>query len=274
MTKKTVAIHGDLVQLEIEDDVVAVLTLNDPTSRNSLSDEMIEALAAAREQIDAQESLRVLIVTGAGECFSAGGNMDDMLLRRGMFSAQTPFEGREHTMRIMHRIPALIYDIQIPTIAAVNGAAIGGGCDAALMCDIRIASPDAVFSEAFLRVGLIPGDGGAWFLPRIVGMSRAMQMSLTSEMVDADEAYRIGLVSQVVPSEELLPAARALARKIASQPPYATRLTKRLVRYGAQSSLPDTLEMSANMQAQALVSDEHRQAVNKLAERLRPKTDA
>lgn len=261
-----------LVRLEVDASGVAILTLNEPTSKNALSDAMIDALAEARQVIDERDDVRVLVLTGAGACFSAGGNLQDMLEQRGMFSARTAFEGRDRTQDIMQRIPSLLYDISIPTIAAVNGPAVGGGCDAALMCDIRVASPKAVFSEAFLRVGLIPGDGGAWFLPRVVGLSRAMEMSLTCEMVDAEEAFRIGLISRVVAEDELIPAALKLARKIAAQPPYAARLTKRLIRYGAEASLADTLEMSANMQAQALVSDEHRIAVRTLHAHIQSKT--
>lgn len=269
MELNSIALPTDLVQLAVSADGIAMLTFSDPQSKNSLSDEMIEALALARQAIDARTDIRVLIFTGAGSCFSGGGNLDDMLQRRGMFSATTAFEAREQNFRTMHRIPALIYDISIPTIAAVNGPAIGGGCDVALMCDIRVASEKAVFSEAFLRAGLIPGDGGAWFLPRVVGMSHAMEMALTSSMVNAQEAYRIGLVSYVTEADSLIEKAFQLAKNIASQPPYVTRLTKRLMRYGAQANLQDTLEMSANMQAQALVSEEHLHAVQQLAKRIR-----
>ncbi len=259
---------AERVQLALDADGVAVLTLNEPAQRNAMSDAMIEALAVARAAIDARDDVRVLVLTGAGACFSAGGSVQNMLERRGMFSGNTAFEAGDCTRQIMQRIPQLLYDIAIPTIAAVNGPAVGGGCDAALMCDIRLASPKAAFSEAFLRVGLIPGDGGAWFLPRVVGVSRAMEMALTCERVDADEALRIGLVSKVVPADALLAEALALARRIAAQPPYAARLTKRLIRYGAQAGLADTLEMSANMQAQALMSAEHREAVRVLHEAL------
>ncbi|MBV6272260.1 enoyl-CoA hydratase/isomerase family protein [Alcaligenaceae bacterium CGII-47] len=246
-------------------DGVALLTLTDPATRNSLSDQMIDALQLARSAIDIDSEIRALIITGDGDTFSAGGNLDDMLNGKGMFSAETPFEAREMNFNTMHRIPALIFDIAIPTIAAVNGPAIGGGCDVTLMCDIRLASENAIFSEAFLRVGLVPGDGGAWFLPRIVGLSRAMEMALTSRFVGASDAERIGLVSRTVEHSQLLNEAYALARKIASQPPNITRLTKRLIRFGAESTLSDTLEMSANMQAQAQTSEEHRTAVKNLA---------
>lgn len=264
-----IRLQTTLVRLECPEPGIARLTLTDPGSNNALSDAMINALAEARQAIDAMEDLRVLILTGQGRCFSSGGSVDDMLERRGMFSSATPFAAREQNYRTMHRIPALIHDIAIPTIAAVNGPAIGGGCDAALMCDIRIASEHAVFSEAFLRAGLIPGDGGAWFLPRVVGLSHAMEMALTSAMIDAEQACSIGLASRVVPSNELEDEAMSLARRIASQPPYVARMTKRLMRFGAQASLADTLEMSANMQAMALTSEEHAAAVRQLAARLR-----
>ncbi|MBN9427283.1 MAG: enoyl-CoA hydratase/isomerase family protein [Burkholderiales bacterium] len=260
-----IALPDDLILLDVHADGVAVLTLNDPATRNSLSDRMMHALLSARQALDDLDAVRVVVVTGTGADFSAGGNLDDMSQRSGVFASEDPFKARDVNLRVVHKIPLAVHGIEVPTIAAVNGHAIGGGCDVALMCDIRLASQRAVFGESFLRVGLLPGDGGAWFLPRVVGLSRAMEMVLTAEFIDAGRAAEIGLVSRVVEHERLLEEALVLARRIARQPPNAARMSKRLLRFGAEASLADTLEMTANMQAQAQTSEEHRAAVARLA---------
>lgn len=266
MTTATKPLLDGLVRLERRDHGVLVMTLNDPETRNSLSDRMMDALLHAKEAIEALADVRVVILTGAGADFSAGGNVDDMTRRSGVFASEEPFKARDANLRSVHKIPQAIYGLGAPTIAAVNGHAIGGGCDVALMCDIRIASERAVFGESFLRVGLLPGDGGAWFLPRAVGLSRAMEMVLTADFVDAAAAERIGLVSRAVPHDVLMDEALRLAFRIARHPPTVARMSKTLVRFGAESSLADTLEMTANMQAQAQTSDEHRAAVRRLVE--------
>jgi enoyl-CoA hydratase/carnithine racemase len=254
----------DLVSFTVNNGI-ATLTMNDPETRNSMSSQMMNALAAARAEIDDRDDIRVLILTGAGEAFSAGGNMDDMTARKGIFASEDPLWARDVNVSQVHKIPYAIYGIAVPTIAAVNGYAIGGGCDLALMCDIRIASERAVFAESFLRVGLLPGDGGAWFMPRVVGLSRAMEMALTCDFIDAAAAERIGLVSRTVSHEKLLEEAHGTAARIARHPPQIARLTKRLLRFGAHASLEDTLEMTANMQGIAQTSEPHREAAQKLA---------
>lgn len=258
-----------LVRLEQREGGVAVMTLNDPATRNSLSDRMMDALLEAGELIEALADVRVVILTGSGADFCAGGNVDDMTRRSGVFASEEPFKAREANLRSVHKIPQAIYGIGAPTIAAVNGHAIGGGCDVALMCDIRIASDRAVFGESFLRVGLLPGDGGAWFLPRAVGVSRAMELVLTADFLDAQAAERIGLVSRTVPHDALMDEALRLASRIARHPPTVARMSKRLVRFGAEASLADTLEMTANMQAQAQTSEEHRSAVERLVDAMK-----
>jgi enoyl-CoA hydratase/carnithine racemase len=146
-------------------------------------------------------------------------------------------------------------------IAAINGPAIGAGCDLACMCDIRIAGESARFAESFVRVGIVPGDGGAWLLQRIVGISKAAEMTLTGEMIDAADALACGLVSRVVPDAELLSVAMSVAEKIAANPPYAVRMCKRLMRQSQESSLAAVLEMSAAMQALAHETAEHEERI-------------
>jgi len=146
-------------------------------------------------------------------------------------------------------------------IAAVNGPAIGAGCDLACMCDLRIAGESARFAESFVKVGIVPGDGGAWLLPRIVGFAKATEMALTGDMIDAAEAKAIGLVLKVVSDAELLDAARALARRIAVNPPHAVRMTKRLLREAHNARLDTVLELSAAFQALAHATGDHAEAV-------------
>lgn len=160
--------------------------------------------------------------------------------------------------------------LEVPVIAAVNGAAIGAGCDLACMCDIRIAAQSAKFAESFVKLGIIAGDGGAWLLPRIVGFSKATELALTGEMIDAEEALAIGLVSRVVPDAELMDSARRLAEKIAANPPHAVRMTKRLLREGQIADLKNSLEMAAAMQSLAHATRDNEEAIDAFIEKRRP----
>ncbi len=255
---------NSLVTFSVENGI-GLLTLNDPATQNSMSLSMMDALAQIHPVICADPEVRVLIVTGAGEAFSAGGNMHDMLDRQGVFADDDPIAARDINLNKVHAIPRAIHALPMPTIAAVNGHAIGGGCDVALMCDMRIASEHAKFAESFLRVGLLPGDGGAWFLPRVIGLSRAMELALTCDFIDARQAERIGLVSRVVPHTELMDEAYALAGRIARHPPRIARMTKRLMQFGAHATLQDTLEMTAAMQGMVQTSDEHKETARAVA---------
>jgi enoyl-CoA hydratase/carnithine racemase len=168
---------------------------------------------------------------------------------------------RDNYRRGIQRIPLAFHRLDVPTIAAVNGPAIGAGCDLACMADIRIASEKASFAESFVKLGLIPGDGGAWLLQRVVGYARAAEMSFTGELVDAQAALAMGLVSRVVPHEALLAEANALAERIAANPGQALRMTKRLMREAQTSRLDSILELSAAYQALTHGSAEHDGAV-------------
>jgi 2-(1,2-epoxy-1,2-dihydrophenyl)acetyl-CoA isomerase len=159
----------------------------------------------------------------------------------------------------------------VPTIAAVNGPAIGAGNDVACMCDIRIASEAAVFAESFVKVGIVPGDGGAWLLPRVVGMSRACEMAFTGAKVDARQALSYGLVSRVVPADKLMEAANELASEIAANPGHVLRMTKRLLREGQHTRLDTLLEMSAAFQALAHHTSDHAEAIDAFLEKRPPK---
>ncbi len=246
---------------------IVTLTMNAPETRNALTgnsapQEFVDCCA----RITSDPSVRAVILTGNGPVFSSGGNLKHM---QGMFDL-SPAELREWYRTGIQRLANAFYNLEVPTIAAVNGPAIGAGCDLTCMCDIRIASQDASFAESFVKVGLIPGDGGAWLLPRVVGMSRAAEMSFTGDAVGADEALACGLVSRVVAADRLMPEAMALAERIAANPGGALRMAKRLLREGQHMRLDGMLEMAASMQAIAHKTAHHVEAINAFVERRKP----
>ncbi|WP_037161600.1 crotonase/enoyl-CoA hydratase family protein [Rhodococcoides fascians] len=260
----------ELLLTERRGDAV-VWTLNNPESRNPISDiETVEAIEDAVSDVNRDPSVRVAILTGAGSAFSSGGNVKHMRDKEGMFGG-SPAELRQGYRHGIQRIPKALYHCEIPTIAAVNGAAIGAGCDLALMCDLRIASTTATFAESFVKVGIIPGDGGAWLLPRAIGMARASEMAFTGEAIDAATALEWGLVSQVVEPGDLLGAAHALADRVAANPPQVLRMTKKLLREGQHQSLESLLELSAAYQAVAHTTADHAEAVDAMLSRRDPR---
>jgi enoyl-CoA hydratase/carnithine racemase len=248
---------------------VVTLTMNQPDIRNPLTgNTAVTEFVAACERITADSTVRVVIVTGAGSAFSSGGNVKNM--RRFFEEDIEPAKIREEYRNGIQRLPLALYNLEVPTIAAVNGPAIGAGCDLACMCDIRIASETASFAESFIRVGIIPGDGGAWLLPRVVGPSRAAEMSFTGDALSATDALACGLVSRVVPHEQLLTETNRLAARIAANPGRTLRLTKRLLREGQHARLNDLLEMAAGFQALAHKTKQHREAVMAFIEKRKP----
>jgi enoyl-CoA hydratase/carnithine racemase len=251
------------------DGAILTLTMNQPATRNALTgntavDEFVEACAG----IARDTSVRAVIITGAGPVFSSGGNVKDM--QRFFGNALSPEVIREEYRNGIQRIPKALYNLDVPTICAVNGPAIGAGLDLTCMCDIRIASEAATFAESFVKVGIVAGDGGAWLLPRAVGMSKACEMAFTGEALNAQQALACGLVSRVVPADALMDEARALARKIAANPGGVLRMTKRLLREGQHSTLESLLEMSAGYQAIAHKTADHEEAVRAFIEKRPP----
>ncbi len=245
---------------------VAILTLNRPDSMNALGVQGDgDEVQAVCDTLNADPEVRCVVLTGAGRAFSAGGDVKAMKARTGAFGGGG-FEIRNGYRNNIHRIVRALYGLEIPTIAAVNGAAVGLGCDVACMCDIRLASDKARFSVTFLKLGLIPGDGGAWLLPRIIGQDRAAQMLFTGEMIDAKTAEAWRLVTRVVPHDDLLTEAKALAHRIAEQPPHALRLAKNLLRNGTTASYDTMMDMSAAAQAIAHLTDDHMEGVDALLE--------
>lgn len=250
---------------------VAILTLNRPEAMNALGalgdgDQVAEACAA----VNADRGIRCVILTGSGRAFSAGGDVKAMRAREGAFSGGG-VELRDGYRNNIHRIVRSIYGLEAPSIAAVNGAAIGLGCDVACMTDIRIAAEDAKFGVTFLKLGLIPGDGGAWLLPRTVGMSRAAELLFTGDVIDARTACEWGLVSRVTSPAALMDEAMELAERIARQPPHALRLAKSLLKHGQTTSYDTLMEMSAAAQAISQLTEDHMEGVTALLEK-RPAT--
>jgi enoyl-CoA hydratase/carnithine racemase len=268
--KRDMAETSDTPLLEHRDGGVVTLTLNRPADRNPISDQdVVELLEATLMRLDADSSTRVIILTGAGNAFSSGGNLKTMGKAGGLGSG-TPVETRVQYKRGIQRLPLILEKLEVPVIAAVNGPAIGAGCDLACMCDIRVASDKAVFAESFIKVGLVPGDGGAWLLPRIVGFSKAVEMALTGDQLNAQEALAAGLVSRVVPHDELMSAAMAVARKIEQNPPHMVRMTRKLLREACVSRLESVLELSAAMQALAHTTADHAEAVEAMLNKRKP----
>lgn len=240
---------------------VALLTLNRPDTRNALSGEaMFAAFEHLFERLNADMNIRAAVLTGAGSAFCSGGNVAEMRDRTGMFGG-SPEQIAAHYRAGIQRIPRAFQRLQVPIIAAVNGAAIGAGNDLACMCDIRIAASTARFAESFVKVGIIPGDGGCWLLPRVVGASRAAELALTGDTIDADEALRIGLVSRVVAPEVLLDEALALAGRIAANPPQVLRWTKQLLQQARTGSLDEALDAAGQLQGLAHHTADHTEAV-------------
>ncbi len=241
---------------------VAIVTLNVPQTRNALDGEpMYAALEEIARSLNADDSVGAVVLTGAGPAFSAGGNVKAMRDKAGMFGGRAA-EVFANYRRGIQRVTRAIVSLEMPVIAAVNGPAVGAGCDLACFCDIRIAGERATFAESFVALGIIAGDGGAWILPRLIGHQAAAVLSFTGDAIDATTALRLGLVWQVVADADLHATAEALAERIASRSSYAVRATKRLMRIGAELSLPALLDVAASFQAIAHETPEHARALD------------
>lgn len=246
---------------------VLTLTMSSPDTRNALtSDDQFEEFESICVEINDNKAIRAVVLTGEGSAFCAGGNVKDMRERKGLFSGD-PFDQADAYRKGIQRIPRAIYSLNVPIIAAVNGPAVGAGCDLATMCDIRIGTDKTMFAESFVKLGIIPGDGGAWFLPRAVGYSNACKMAFTGEPIRAQEALTMGLISEIVETERLVGRAQELAASIAQNPPHAVRLTKQLMRASEKSSLDELLDKSAAFQAVCHAEADHVEAVEAFFEK-------
>jgi 2-(1,2-epoxy-1,2-dihydrophenyl)acetyl-CoA isomerase len=245
------------------------ISLNRPEASNAYSIGMVKALVEVLRHADIDNAIRAIILTGIGKHFCAGGDLKAMKGKSGMFAGESN-ELREAYQAGIQQIPSTISQLKTPIIAMVNGAAIGAGCDLAAMCDLRIASSEAVFAETFTKVGLVPGDGGAFFLTRLIGFGKAMEMFLTCKNISAEEALKIGLVNQVVLPNELKNKTQELADQLASLPPIALQMTKKAVVHAYQNDLTSHLELMAAYQGITQRSSDHFKALDGMIEKKKP----
>jgi enoyl-CoA hydratase/carnithine racemase len=253
------------------DNGIATITLNRSDIRNAITHrEIIEEIKSVCKQVNEDLNVKALIVTAVDPAYSSGGNVKDMKDRKGMFQG-TPAEIMEKYRSNLQEVLLTVYDVEVPTIAAVNGSAVGAGCGLALMCDIRVASRKATFGETFLNVGLVTGDGSAFTLPRTIGMAKACELIFTGATIDADTALSVGLINYVVEHEQLLAKANEIAANIASKPPQALRMTKRLIRTGQHSTLVHIMEEAAAFQSLCHYTEDHMEALSAMFEKRQPK---
>ena len=229
-----------------------------------------DEFADACRDIDRDIGVRCVILTGDGRAFSAGGDIKAMRDRSGVFGGSAPAIADGYRDNI-HRMLRALHDVRVPVIAAVNGPAIGLGCDVACLADIRIASAKARFGVTFLKLGIVPGDGGTWILPRIIGPARAAELFYTGDVIDAATACEWGLVSRVVEPGALLDEAMAMANRVAAMPPHALRQAKMLMRQGRKLDYDGALELAANTQAVMHTTTDHAEGVAALIDKRSPR---
>jgi len=246
-------------------DAVATITLNRPQARNAIDLVMRRELLAALDEVEGDETARVLVLTGAGEHFCSGGDVKTMREKR-----STAAEGRAR-VQLLNRMVLRLVDFPRPTIAMVDGFAVGAGSNLALCCDLIVASDRAKFGEVFWKIGLVPDGGGTWLLPRVIGLPRAKELIFTADIIDAAEAARIGLVNRVVPAAELAATTRALAEKIAAGPPAVLRMAKHMVNRAATSDLASALDLEAFSQGVAISSEDHQEGISSFFDKRPPK---
>ena len=244
------------VLIDVADDI-AIMTLNRPDTLNSFTDEMLWEMVGALDDFEARDDVSVVILTGAGRGFSSGGNIGGM----GTKEAPKPHETKKHIWNDIQAFPKRVARFEKPILAAVNGPAVGGGMDLALACDIRIAGASARFCESYGKIGLAPGGGGAYFLPRIVGKAQALELLWTADFVDAETALAIGLVNHVYPDDQLMAETVKLAKRIAGQPPLSVRLIKRLVDQGLRSDMDTAFDLVSSHIAILRSGEDHKEAI-------------
>jgi 2-(1,2-epoxy-1,2-dihydrophenyl)acetyl-CoA isomerase len=251
-----------------KDQGIMVVTINRPDKLNALTAEGFEELAVMSEDAAADDSVRAIVLTGAGRAFCAGADLSG-LLGSGSGGGGTFGDVRE-TVRLGQRSVLNFRRIDKPFIAAVNGDAVGAGFGICLACDVRFASEKARFSMIFVRRGLVPDYGGSYFLPRLVGPSKALELIWTGELIDAEQALRLGIVNQVVPADNTVEAAIAFARGLAEGPTLAIRAAKRTVYQSLEMTIDAELDLEANNQAVCLVSEDAREGVAAFLEKRKP----
>lgn len=248
----------DNLKLSIKDGIATIL-LDRPDRMNAFTFEMIEAWTAALQRCRRDPEVKVVVVTGVGKAFCSGGDIVEMGDRLG----QSPSQRKDELYEKIQRIPLTLEDFDKPVIAALNGVATGAGLDLALMCDIRYAAKSARFAETYVKVGLVPGAGGAHFLPRLIGTARAMEMFFTGDFVEAEEAEKIGLVNRVYDDAVLMDEVYAIAARIARGADLSVRFIKRAIQQGMRNDLRTNLDLISSHYAVVTASDDHKAAVER-----------
>ncbi len=248
-----------------KEEKIALLTINRPDARNAFSPEMIRLWREHLEEARDDDTVNVVVVTGTGDIFCSGGDIRDMAEEK-----LKSWDMKRFLWEGVHRIILTLEDLDKPVIAAINGAAMGAGMDMAIMCDIRVCSDRAKLAESYITMGLAPGDGGAWFLPRLVGTSKALELLLTADVLDAGEALSLGIVNHVVPHEKLMEETMVLARRIAEKPPLAAKMIKRAVYQGTTSTLRTHLDYISSQMSLLSQTHDHLEAARAFLERRKP----
>jgi 2-(1,2-epoxy-1,2-dihydrophenyl)acetyl-CoA isomerase len=255
----------DNLKFVIEDGIGRIV-LDRVERMNAFTFPMIEAWTLALEECRHNDAVKVVVVTGRGRAFCSGGDIVEM----GDRLDQTPEQRKAELFERIERIPLALEDLDKPVLAAVNGVAAGAGMDLALMCDIRYAAESARFAETYVNVGLVPGAGGAHFLPRLVGTAKALELFWTGDFIDAQEARRIGIVNEVFPDERLASEVDRIALKIAKAPPLTLRMIKRAVYQGMRNDLRTNLDLISSHYAVITATERHRDAVRSFIAKSRP----
>ena len=249
------------------DQGIARIVLDRPERMNAFTFEMIDAWTEALQRCRTDPGVKVVIVTGAGEAFCSGGDIVEMSDRL----EHTPDQRKKELFERIERIPLALEDLDKPVIAAVNGVATGAGMDMALMCDIRYAGQSARFAETYVKVGLVPGAGGAHFLPRLVGVSKALELFFTGDFVDAQEALRLGIVNKVFPDATLMDEVEKIAQRIARAPALTLRMIKRAIYQGMRNDLRTNLDLISSHYAVITATQEHKDLVRGFIEKRKGK---
>jgi enoyl-CoA hydratase/carnithine racemase len=246
---------------------IATITLNQPEKKNAFNMGMIERWAQALVEWRTDPEVKVIVLTGAGDAFCSGVDLGSNTNRAEM----GPYDHKSVLWDKIHRIALALEDLDKPVIAAVNGVAVGAGLDMALMCDIRFAADTARMSEGYVRVGLVPGDGGCYFLPRLVGLAKALELLFTGDFIDAREALRIGMVNRVYPADQLMQETYAYARKIADGPSLIIQTIKRATYQSSRSDLRTALDLVSSHMGVIRSTEDHRRTMAMAMERLKGK---
>ncbi len=270
---------GDEHLLYQKEGYLARIILNRPEKYNAFSLPMIQKWSEALEDAQKDPSIRVIVVTAKGKAFSAGGDTEAMLEGKGFVGfddkgetwGDKAIERKRALTNYIHKVALTLDVMDKPVICGINGMAIGAGLDMALMCDIRVAAEDARLSASYVKVGLVPGDGGAYYLPRLVGVAKALEFLWTGDFISAYDAEKLGMVNKVVPGSELEQATLEMARKIADSPPVCVQMIKRAV-YSAQrtNDLRTALDLISSQMAIVTEMSDHQEGLTALKEKRKP----